>query len=260
MLTLVPFKAERKSGRFDLPELVERTTEGELQDGDVLVVSSKFAAISEGRVVELETVRPGARAADLGRRFRMPSELCELVLRESDEVIGGVPGFILTLWKGLLTPNAGIDRSNVEPGKVVLYPSDPLASAVRVSDRIRKSKGLLVGVVVSDSRLMPTRAGTVGVALASVGVRGVKDLRGHPDLFGTPLKVTRMAYADGLCTAAQLVMGEADESTPIALVRGAKEAVEEGAMFPPESFAIPPEQCVYMTSFRRLGSEGPSQV
>ena len=108
-----------------------------------------------------------------------------------------------------------------------------------------------MGVVVSDSRLMPTRAGTVGVALAAVGFQGITDKRGHPDLFGNPLKVTRQATADAVCTGAQLVMGEADEASPVVLVRGLPSGAES-ARYAPADFAIPTDQCVYM---RSLGYE-----
>jgi coenzyme F420-0:L-glutamate ligase len=249
VLTFTPIKTARRSSVFDLPKLVDKLVGGQTRDGDVLVVSSKFIAISEGRVESLSSVKPSNRALKLAAEFEMQPELCELILRESDDVIGGVPGFVLTLWNGLLTPNAGIDKSNIEHGRVVLYPKDPLESAAGIVDELKRRRGVTVGVIVSDSRLMPTRIGTVGVALAAVGVQAVRDMRGHPDLFGNPLKVTRQAIADDVCTGAQVVMGEADEATPIVLVRGLPTAGAEVARFAPADFAIPTDQCVYMKSF-----------
>ena len=215
-------------------------------DGDILVVSSKFIAVSEGRIVDLDTVIPSARAASVSRRLNISPELCELVIRESDEVMGGVAGFMLTLKEGLLTPNAGIDKSNVEHGKVVLYPRNPLESAMALVDEARFRRGIEMGVVVSDSRLMPTRKGTVGVALAAAGMEAIVDLRGKPDLYGNVLRVTSQAIADDLCSGAQVVMGEANEATPIVLVRGLSR--RSGRNYPMSSFAVNPEQCVYMRS------------
>jgi coenzyme F420-0:L-glutamate ligase / coenzyme F420-1:gamma-L-glutamate ligase len=101
-------------------------------------------------------------------------------------------------------------------------------------------------VVIADSRLMPTRKGTVGVALAAAGIKAIADLRGKPDLFGNVLRVTSQAIADDLCSGAQIVMGEADEATPIVLVRGlGMESSEADSM---SSFAVDPGQCVYMRS------------
>ncbi len=245
-ITFVGVKTSRKSAPFNLGGLVDRHLGAELQDGDILVVSSKFIAVSEGRMIELRTVIPGEHAASLSRRLNMPPELCELVIRESDDIVGGVSGFMLTLKEGLLTPNAGIDKSNVEHGKVVLYPRSPLESAKALLEEVRFRRGVEIGVVVSDSRLMPTRKGTVGVALAAAGLEAILDVRGRQDLFGNVLRVTSQAIADDLCSGAQVVMGEADESVPIVLVRGLRTAA--GRAYGMSSFAVDPEQCVYMRS------------
>jgi coenzyme F420-0:L-glutamate ligase / coenzyme F420-1:gamma-L-glutamate ligase len=242
----MPIRTPRKSAPFNLGELVDRLVGPELRDGDMLVVSSKFIAVSEGRVVDLETVVPSRQATSASKRLGISPELCELVIRESDDVIGGVAGFMLTLKEGLLTPNAGIDKSNVEHGKVVLYPRNPSESATALVEEMRFRRGVEIGVVVSDSRLMPTRKGTVGVALAAAGMEAIVDLRGKPDLFGNVLKVTSQAVADDLCSGAQVVMGEANESVPIVLVRGL--TTSAGRSYRMSSFAVDPEQCVYMRS------------
>ena len=245
-ITYVPIRTSRKSAPFNLGDLVDANVGPELRDGDILVISSKFIAISEGRVVDLASVVPSDLAISEAGRLNMSPELCELVIRESDDVIGGVSGFMLALKEGLLTPNAGIDKSNIGHGKVVLYPRSPLESATALVEEVRFRRGVEVGVVVSDSRLMPTRKGTVGVALAAAGVEAIVDLRGRPDLFGNVLKVTSQAIADDLCSGAQLVMGEANESVPIVLVRGLKTSAGRGYRM--SSFAVDPEQCVYMRS------------
>jgi coenzyme F420-0:L-glutamate ligase len=255
MITFTPISAERKNSAFDIRELVDGLVGKELHDGDVLVISSKFMAISEGRVVSLESVNPTERATKLSKDYDVPPELCELIIRESDEIIGGVSGFILTLKSGLLTPNAGIDKSNIEHGRVVLYPMDPLKSAADIVDEMGSRRGVRIGVVVSDSRLMPTRMGTTGVALAAVGFQAVRDMRGRPDLFGNLLKVTRQAIADDLCSGAQLVMGEAAEATPIVLVRGLDASLLGDYRYTMKDFAIPVDQCVFMRSLGYRGNQ-----
>jgi coenzyme F420-0:L-glutamate ligase/coenzyme F420-1:gamma-L-glutamate ligase len=245
-ITFTPVRTSRKSAPFDLGELIDRLVGPELEDGDILVISSKFIAVSEGRVVDLETVIASPQAIFESKRLAISPELCELAIRESDEVIGGVTGFMLTLKEGLLTPNAGIDKSNIEHGKVVLYPRNSLESAAAIVDELLFRRGVEIGVVVSDSRLMPTRKGTVGVALAAAGMDAIVDFRGKPDLFGNILKVTSQAVADDLCSGAQIVMGEADESTPIVLVRGLK--TRAGRHYRTSNFAVDPDQCVYMRS------------
>jgi len=242
----VPIRTPRKSAPFSLGDLVDRFVGSDLRDGDILVISSKFVAVSEGRVVDLGAVVPSEQALSASKRLNISPELCELVIRESDDVVGGVSGFMLTLKEGLLTPNAGIDKSNIELGKVVLYPRNPVESALALVDEMRFRRGVGIGVVVSDSRLMPTRKGTVGVALAAAGMEAIVDLRGRPDLFGNVLKVTSQAVADDLCSGAQVVMGEANESVPIVLVRGL--TTSPGRSYRMSSFAVDPEQCVYMRS------------
>ncbi|MDA4128457.1 MAG: coenzyme F420-0:L-glutamate ligase [Thaumarchaeota archaeon] len=241
-------KAPRMNGTFDLVELVDDLVGGKLLAGDIIVVSSKFVAISEGRIVALRTVRPGPLAKALSGKLGVSPQMCELVVRESDEILGGVPGFILATKEGLLTPNAGIDKSNIDHGKVVLYPRRPLESASLLRDAIKFRRGIDVGVVISDSRLMPTRKGTVGVALAAAGLEGIRDLRGNSDLFGNILRVTSQALADDLTSAAQLLMGESDEATPLVVIRGMGRQLVNGKLYDMRDFAINSEQCVYLRS------------
>jgi coenzyme F420-0:L-glutamate ligase len=224
-----------------------------LREGDVLVLSSKFLAISEGRVVTLCSVSVSSKAKELAARYRMDPRLCELVVRESDEVIGGVPGFLLTNRDGLLTPNAGIDKSNVMRGWVVLYPRRPEALAERIRESVKFACGVSVGVVICDSRLSPTRRGTTGVALAASGLEAILDLRGKRDLFGNVLKVTSQGIADDLSSAAELLMGESDERVPMVIVRGLRKELLRKTEYPPKRFSIPMEECVYL---RSLGYSG----
>ena len=242
------------SSRFDLVGLIEDRLGGRLRNGDVLVISSKFVAISEGRVVKLGTVKPGETARELASKYHMDARLCELVLRESDEVLGGIPGFLLTSKDGLLTPNAGIDKSNVRHGSVVLYPRRPETSAWRIRGALKFSRGVSIGVVICDSRLSPTRRGTTGVAVAASGIDAIVDMRGRADLFGNVLKVTAQGVADDLSSAAEILMGESDESTPMVLVRGLNKRVLEETEYPGRRFAISMDECVYLRSLGYPGS------
>lgn len=233
---------------FDIAKMLGDELGGTLRDGDVLVVSSKFVAVSEGRVVRLAGVRPGPRAEGLAAKYRMDPRLCELVLRESDEILGGIPGFLLATRDGLLTPNAGIDKSNVGHGAVVLYPRRPEASARRIREALQYSLGVVVAVVICDSRLAPTRRGTTGVAVAASGIEAMVDMRGRRDLFGNVLKVTAQALADDLSSAAEVLMGESDEATPVVLVRGLSHNLLRNTEYPGRRFAIPKEEDVYLRS------------
>ncbi len=216
-----------------------------LEDGDILVVSESTVATAEGRVVDLDLVCPGDLARALAARYEKDPREMELILQESDEIIGGIPGVVLTLNKGFLYPNAGIDHSNAPPGTVVLFPLDPQRSAAKI--RRRMAGGKRIGVIIGDSRTHPLRLGCVGVALSCDGLEPVEDARGQKDLFGRELKITRKAVADNLVSAAQVIMGEADEGIPAAIIRGAPVRISEMCCEIPK---IAPEECMYIGSLR----------
>lgn len=212
-----------------------------LEDGDILIVSESALATSEGRVTKLEEVSPGKLAFDLAARYSKDPREMELILKESDEIVGGIPGVVLTLKEGFLYPNAGIDHSNAPPGYVVLFPADPHRSASEIRRRI--SSGKRIGVIIGDSRTHPLRLGCVGVALACDGLEPVEDARGQKDLYGRELLITRKAVADNLVSAAQIVMGEGDEGIPAAIVRDAPVTISDVSCEIPK---IPPQECMYI--------------
>lgn len=213
-----------------------------LEDGDILVVSESAVATSEGSVVNLEEVSPSRLAYAMAEKYGKDPREMELILQESDEVVGGIPGVVLTMNNGFLYPNAGIDHSNAPPGHVVLFPKDPQRSAREI--RKKMANGKRIGVIIGDSRTHPLRLGCVGVALACNGLEPVEDARGQKDLFGRELKITRKAVADNLVSAAQVVMGEGGEGIPAAIIRGAPVLILDNASC--EMPKIPPQECMYI--------------
>jgi coenzyme F420-0:L-glutamate ligase/coenzyme F420-1:gamma-L-glutamate ligase len=191
-----------------------------ITEGDVIVIAESALATAEGRLFELAKVTPSPRASELAERYAMDPREVEVVLNESDSIVGGITGFLLCMKNGTLLPNAGVDASNAPRGYLVPLPEDPDRSARRIRDEIFRQKGTRVGVVIADSRTHAMRVGCSGVAIGCAGIPAVIDDRGRSDLFGRKLLVTKRAIADNIATAAELVMGEADECTPVALVRG----------------------------------------
>ncbi|MDK2916677.1 MAG: hypothetical protein PWR25_1234 [Euryarchaeota archaeon] len=199
---------------------VERSAARGFETGDVVVIAESALATAEGRVVQLADVDPSAKAHRLAEKYHMDPRQAEVVLRESDRIVGGIPGFLLCMKNGTLLPNAGIDASNAPEGSLVLLPLDPDASAARIRAAIAKQSGADVGVIVIDSRTHAMRLGCSGVAIGCSGIPSVIDERGKKDLFGRELEVTKRAVADCIASAAELVMGEAGECVPAAVVRG----------------------------------------
>ncbi|MFP3417130.1 MAG: coenzyme F420-0:L-glutamate ligase [Nitrososphaeria archaeon] len=198
------------------------------ENGDVLALSGKYLAISEGRFYKLEDVVPTDEAYELAKANDGDPRIAELVLRESEAVMPSFAGIFMASVKGMLQPNAGIDKSNIKEGYVVLYPQDPNASARKIRLFVLERYGVKVGVVVTDSRIYPTRKGTTGIAIGYSGILPIVDERGSKDLFGKKLKVTKRAIADQLATMVQPIMGESNESRPIVLIRGLSEYVVDG--------------------------------
>jgi len=218
------------------------------QDGDIVAVSSKYVAISEGRVVRLEEVVVSEAARDLAQRYPMDAALAQLVIDEAEHIFGGIPlGFLLTYRQGVISPNAGIDRSNIPHGYAVLLPADGYQSARSLRQGLQAVYGVRLGVLLTDSWLMPGRLGTTGVAVGMDGFQPVQDERGKLDLFGNPMAVTQRGMADALCSAAQLVMGERDEATPCALLRGAPVRLSDEPLGP-QDVAIDWDLCLYVES------------
>ncbi len=173
-------------------------------EGEILVITSKIVAITQGRIIPVA-------AADFNA----------LVQQEADAWLPPQQsryGVWLTIKDGLLMPNAGVDESNAD-GCYVLWPLELAQVANRVRHYLRQRFGLLhAGVLITDSRPLPLRWGVTGMGVAHSGFRAVNNLVGQNDLFGRPLRMTKVNVVDGLAAAAVLVMGEGAEQTPLAVI------------------------------------------
>jgi coenzyme F420-0:L-glutamate ligase/coenzyme F420-1:gamma-L-glutamate ligase len=191
-----------------------------LADGDVVVVAQKAVSKVEGRVVELAGIEPSERARELAGDEADPRRI-QVILDEAVELVRVRPPLIIARTRhGYVCGSAGVDASNAPaPETVVLLPVDPDASAARLREQLRERTGADIGVVVTDSFGRPWRAATTDVAIGAAGVEVVRDLMGERDPVGYELHSTRIAVADELAGAAQLVFGKLDR-VPVAVVRG----------------------------------------
>jgi len=192
--------------------------------GDVLVVTQKIVSKAEGRMVALDAVTPGARALEIARLTQKDPAFVEVVLSESVEVVRTAPNVLITRHRlGFVMANAGIDCSNVGPGgqnRALLLPADPDASAAHLQAALHQRLGVRLGIIISDTFGRPWRNGVINVALGAAGIPSLYDKRGSKDRDGRTLQVTQIAYGDLLACAAGLMMGEAEEGIPAALIRG----------------------------------------
>jgi len=176
------------------------------QDGDVLVVTHKIVSKAEGRVVAV------AGDEEEFKRSLVESEAVSIVRRRGNLIIAETK-------HGFICANAGVDRSNAEPGTMILLPEDPDRSAHRIRVRLQRHFGVDLPVIISDTFGRPWRRGLTDIAIGVSGIDAVVDLRGTRDWTGRELEVTEIAVADELAAAADLVMGKAD-GIPAALIRG----------------------------------------
>jgi coenzyme F420-0:L-glutamate ligase len=249
-LAVFPLVATRKREKFDVFEALLETLDNNqknIQDGDVLVISTKYISNSQGRIVDLDDIKTSKKGNEISENFQMNPQIAEVILRESDKIFGGITGFVLTSSDNIMAPNAGIDKSNAKKNQVILYPNKPYLIAEQIRRKIFLKFLIHVGIILVDSRLMPARIGTSGIAIACAGIEPVLDMRSKKDLDGNPLKVTFQAVIDNIATIANHKMGEGAESKPFAIVRDSGAKLTDRKINSSE-MAISPDQCVYVRS------------
>jgi len=208
-----------------------KTQKTPIQENDVVVVTHVAVSKAEGSVVNLDDVVPSAQAVELAKRTDKDPAMVEVILRETKEIVRVGPNSIITETKhGIICANSGVDRSNVKGERLVaLLPVDPDESAQRIRQEIKRQTGCSVAVIVSDTHGRPLRMGEINVAVGVSGIRPIRDRRGEKDLFGYVLKIKQTCVADELASAAELVIGQASEGIPVAIVRGYSFKVDEDA-------------------------------
>jgi len=211
----------------DLAELICKAAERQgmsIKDKDIVVITHVVVSRAEGRVVDLDQVTPSPLALSISKQLNKDPALVEVVLREAKGIVRMGEGKLITETKqGFICANSGVDASNVPGERVVaLLPEDPDSSAFKIRRRIKAITGKDVAVIISDTHGRPLRKGEINVAIGVSGIKPIRDRRGERDLFGYVLKVKRTAIADELASAAELVIGQADEAVPVAIIRGYK--------------------------------------
>jgi len=208
-----------------------------IKENSVLVVTSKIIALSEGRTVNIDISIPRDQ-------FR------EKIIKSESEYMLRTKYTWLTIKDGIVMASAGIDESNAN-GKIVLLPKNSFKSAEIIHRALkRKYKIKNLGILITDSRLFPLRAGIVGAAIGYAGFKGVRDYRGTPDIFGRKLKLSRTDVADSLATAAVVCMGEGKEQQPLALITNAP--IEFVEKINKKELMVDPREDLYQPLFEQI--------
>jgi coenzyme F420-0:L-glutamate ligase/coenzyme F420-1:gamma-L-glutamate ligase len=204
-----------------------------LEDGDVLVITSKIVSKAEGRLVSLSSVQPSKKAQEIARVSRKDPRIVELMMRES-QILNAEPGIVETLHRlGFICTSGGIDRANTakpDEEKVSLLPINPDESAQRITDVIACATGKRVGVVINDSLGIKYRAGSIGLAIGVAEIPAVlKGIVGETDLYGKKRNVN-ISFADEIAAAGSLLMGQSKAGLPVVLIRGLHYPAEHGKL------------------------------
>lgn len=200
----------------------------------ILAVASNLFALWKGEILPYESA----------------AQKEALIRRESSAALK-TPLAWLTIKDGMVMTNAGIDESNAG-GNLLLLPHDAYALAEELRQALCAAWNVRwLGVLVTDSMILPLRAGVTAAAVAYSGFKGVRDLRGTADIFGKKLEVTLVNAADSLAGAAALCMGEADEQTPLCVIKNAPVEFCCGAN--PDEIKYPVENDLYTPLFQAAG-------
>jgi len=209
----------------NLAELIVGAAEKQgtpIQERDIVVITHKIVSKTEGNIVNLDSVCPSEHAREIAQKTGKDPAFVEAVLRETKEIVRTGPNSLITEnMNGVISANAGIDKSNVQGEKnIALLPKNPDKSAQKIRREIKRLIQREVAVVISDTHGRPLRMGEINVTIGVAGIKPLRDRRGEKDLFGYVLRVKQTAVADELASAAELVIGQANEGIPVAIIRG----------------------------------------
>ena len=225
-----------------------------LQENDILVFAETVVGTAQNRIIDVEDVKNvSKKAKELAEKYVMDPRFVQIILEEADVILGGVRTVLLTQKEGVLIANAGADKSNSGGfTKIKLFPEKLYETAREMRDSLKKASGVKeLGVIIADSRVQPMKRGVIGVAIAVAGFEPIEDNRGRKDLFGRELEITTRAVADDIVSAAELLMGEADEQIPVVLVRKAPVEFTDRNIEKDEML-MPRDECLFMNVFKDL--------
>lgn len=211
----------------DIGKLIVEACEKEhvnIENGDIVIITHKIISKAEGRIINLHKIVPSKKAIEIAEYTSKDPKLVELILRESEKIVKLTSeGHIIVRTRhGIICANAGVDASNIAGTEdiVALIPEDPDRSAKKIRERIRELTGKDVAIIITDTYGRPLREGMINMAIGLSGIKPFRDYRGRHDLYGYQFRVTVIAVADELASAAELLMGQGKEKIPVVIVKG----------------------------------------
>jgi len=250
-IELLPIKTQLIKEDDDLVEILLHSVSlnGQtIRDGDIIVIASTVISLTEKRKKAINEVKISEKAKQLAELHKTDPVLIQLIIDENAEIIGGPPGFLLTIWHGIPCINACIDATNAPLGCYMLPPKDPMASAHRIKEEIKSVVGKDVAIIIADSGVVPGKRGTIGIAIGFAGIKPIKNYIGKKDLYGNVFRVTQQNIIDLVASSAELLMGEADERIPFVIVRFEDTNIEFTQNVHLEDMLFPLDKCIFMSN------------
>jgi len=217
-LQIIPLYIEKEiEPSDDISELISNSFE--ICDGDILVIAQKIISKQEGRIVDLSTITPSLLSEGIGSQYQKDPRIIELILSETKRIVRMKNGIIIVETNnGVICANAGVDESNVKEGHATLLPINSDVSAQTIRNKIQKQTNKNVAVIISDTFGRPFRMGQTNCAIGISGLNPILNYAGTIDSFQKILRITEIAVADELSSAAELVMKKA-LNCPVAIIR-----------------------------------------
>jgi coenzyme F420-0:L-glutamate ligase/coenzyme F420-1:gamma-L-glutamate ligase len=223
-IEIIPVKKfPRVSTGDDICELLIFTLEEgatDLHKGDIIVISHSIVSIVEGNVYNISEITPSEQAKEIASDGGHSEHQVEVALRESIEVIRKKPVMITRTKQGFITDYSGVDESNAPMGTLIALPTDPDLSAKQIHKALSDSVGFDVPVIITDTQGRLWRKGAVNLAIGLAGFSPFTKNEGMLDIHGKTLRSSLVCIAYEIAACSELVMGQADEEIPIAIVRG----------------------------------------
>ncbi len=225
-IEIIPIKGiPRISEKVDFADILIQaiTNEGpKVQEEDIFVIAQIVVSKSEGRIVHTSNVEASPRAEKIAEMNGFDPVQVELAIRESVDIIQDQDVLITETHQGIVCNFSGVDRSNAPEDSYVLLPEDPDKSAQQIREKLQTHFGCRLAVIISDTQGRPWRRGSINVAIGCSGINAFKKNRGMQDIYGYTLKRSDVCHVDEIASAVEPLMGQADEATPVVIVRGYK--------------------------------------
>ncbi|MCG3215549.1 MAG: coenzyme F420-0:L-glutamate ligase [Candidatus Heimdallarchaeota archaeon] len=212
-----------KEGDDVAQQILEAILEGSLlvNDGDIFVIAHTIISRAEGQEFYLPSISPSPFAELIARKTGKDPSLVELIVNEAEEILKVKNNIIITkTHHGWICANSAIDQSNAQPNCAVSLPKDSNKSAKNIGKKLTEVLDKKISVLISDTHGRALRRGAINIAVGAYNFSVIDDAIGREDIFGYKLKSTIIALADEVCSAAELIMGQANEKVPVVLIKG----------------------------------------